>query len=169
MKHVEVVRRVKCYPRTMVNDYIPFYFGVRSPMLYKIKTGHEVTRLLQHEIIYLACQFEEITASDLQWCFTDGNAACYISEFYRSVDEIDKLDWRSIDAEEWTDNNKDGDHDRMRKKHSEFLVRDHVPVQYIKRIVVLTKDRKTFVEDLLAHYGLPIDVHLDTKYKYYYR
>jgi hypothetical protein len=160
---------VKCYPGMMVNDYIPFYFGVRSPMLYKIKTGHGVERLPQHEIIYLACRFKEITDSDLQWCFTDGNAARYISKFYRSVDDIDKLDWRSIHAEEWTDNNREGDHDRMRKKHSEFLVKDHIPVQYIKTLVVLTEDRKVYAENLIAHYGLPITVHLDTKYKFYYR
>lgn len=24
---------VKCYPETVVNDYVPFYFSVRTPML----------------------------------------------------------------------------------------------------------------------------------------
>jgi hypothetical protein len=160
---------VKCYPDTMLNDYIPFYFGVRTPMLYKIKTGHGVAQLPQHEIIYLACRFQEITGSDLQWCFTDGNAARYISEFHDSVDDIAKLDWKSINAEEWTDNNQDGDHDRMRKKHSEFLVKDHVPIEYVKSIVVLTDARKAYVEELIVHYGLPITVYLDTKHKFYYR
>lgn len=33
-------RVVKCYPDTVVNDYVPFYFSVRTPMLYNIITGH---------------------------------------------------------------------------------------------------------------------------------
>lgn len=35
-------RVVKCYPDTVVNDYVPFYFSVRTPMLYNIITGHGV-------------------------------------------------------------------------------------------------------------------------------
>ena len=33
---------VKCNPVCVVNDYVPFYFGVRTPMLYKIATGYGV-------------------------------------------------------------------------------------------------------------------------------
>lgn len=160
---------VKCYPDTMVNDYVPFYFGVRSPMLYKIKTGNGVSRRAQNEIIYLACNFKELTDSELKWCFTDGNAAKYITDFYNDVSEIDNLDWKSINATEWTDNNSDGDHDRMRKKHSEFLVRDHVPVAFIKAIVVFTEVRKIQVEAVINKYGLNIEVHVDTMYKFYYQ
>lgn len=37
----EIIQRrdqtpVKCYPDTVVNDYVPFYFSVRTPMLYNI-------------------------------------------------------------------------------------------------------------------------------------
>ncbi len=32
-------RIVKCYPETVVNDYVPFYFSVRTPMLFNIITG----------------------------------------------------------------------------------------------------------------------------------
>ena len=160
---------VKCYPETTVNEFIPFYFGVRTPMLYKIKTGNGVARKPQNEIVYLACKFAEITSSDLQWCFTDGNAAAYITDFYNNVVDIDELDWRSIHATEWTDNNSDGDQDRMRKKHSEFLIKDHVPINFIRAIIVLTEERKQEVEALIKKYGLNIEVYLDTKYQYYYR
>jgi ssDNA thymidine ADP-ribosyltransferase, DarT len=168
IEHRDTVR-VKCYPQTTVNDYVPFYFGIRTPMLYKIKTGHGVQRRPQSEIIYLACSFLDLTNSSLQWCFTDGNAAKYITEFYNTVDKIHDLDWRSIDATEWTDNNSDGDHDRMRKKHAEFLVRGHVPVHFIKWVIVLTREMKAFVEKLIQIRGLNIKVHLDTEYKFYYQ
>jgi len=37
----EIIQRrdqavVKCYPATVVNDYVPFYFSVRTPMLFNI-------------------------------------------------------------------------------------------------------------------------------------
>lgn len=160
---------VKCFQDTVVNDYIPFYFGIRSPMLYKIKTGHGVLKRPQSEIIYLCCNFSELTSSDLQWCFTDGNAATYITEFYTDVEKIHDLDWRSINATEWKDDNADGDHDRMRKKHSEFLVKDYVPAKFVKAIVVFTEERRTFVQNLLQQKGLNIKLHLDNDYKFYYR
>ena len=46
-------RLVKCYPDTVVNDYVPFYFSVRTPMLYNIITGHGVPPSPQKDIIYL--------------------------------------------------------------------------------------------------------------------
>lgn len=159
---------VKCYPTTMVNEYVPFYFGARSPMLYKIKTGHGVPQIPQSEIIYLVCNFKELTESDLQWCFTDGNAAKLITDFFNCVEDIEKLDWHSIHAREWTDNNSDGDHDRMRKKHSEFLAKDHVPIKYVKAIVVYNEARKQQIENILQQNGVTIEVHVDNESKFYY-
>ena len=48
-------RIVKCYPDTVVNDYVPFYFSVRTPMLYNIITGQGVPRMEQRDIVYLCC------------------------------------------------------------------------------------------------------------------
>lgn len=160
--------QVKCYPGTIVNAYVPFYFGTRTPMLYKIKTGNGVPRRPQDEIIYLACNFKEISESGLQWCFTDGNAARTITEFYNSIDDLDKLDFHSIQSTEWTDNNSDGDHDRMRKKHSEFLVKDHVPVELIRWVIVLTNEKKQYTEALTQQYRLNIRVYIDDNFKFYY-
>ena len=159
---------VKCYPETFVNDYVPFYFGVRTPMLYKIVTGYGVARVPQEEIVYLCCEFVELTESDLQWCFTDGNAATRITNFYTDADDYALLDWKSIYAIDWTDDNSDGDHDRMRKKHSEFLVRGHVPVGFIKRIIVLTEEKKQVVNELIDQVGLKIDIYIGKKDKFYF-
>jgi hypothetical protein len=119
---------VKCFPNRTVNEFVPFYFGVRTPMLYKIKTGHGVTPRPQHEnYIYLCCKLSDITNSNLQWCFTDGMPPDILQIFILRFADLEQLDWKSIKATEWTDDNSDGDTDRMRKKHSEFLIRDHVP------------------------------------------
>jgi hypothetical protein len=160
---------VKCYPGTCVSQYVPFYFGIRTPMLYKIKTGHGVQQISQHEIIYLCCRFQEITGSGRQCCFTNGNAATSITKFYNEEEGHEKLDWKSIHSVDWSDNNADGDHDRMRKKHSEFLVKDHVPVEFIRTIVVLTEEKKRWAEQIIHEKGQQINVHLDNEYKFYFR
>ena len=82
---------------------------------------------------------------------------------------MDQLDWKSIHSTDWSDNNPDNDIDRMRKKHSEFLVKDHVPAEYIKGIIVYTEARRDFVQNLLNENEMAIPVHIDREYKYYYR
>jgi hypothetical protein len=159
---------VKCYPDSWVNDYVPFYFGVRTPMLYKIVTGHGVPKLPQEDIIYLCCKFSDLTQSSLQWCFTDGNAATSITRFYKEADEYVNLDWRSIHSVDWSDDNADGDHDRRRKKHAEFLVKGHVPVGFIKAVMVLTEEKKKLVEEQVQRLGLEITVYIDKERKFYF-
>jgi hypothetical protein len=59
-------------PNGVLGDYIPFYFGVCSPMLYRIKTGYGgVQQLPQREIIYLCCKLEDITQNEIIYFFTD--------------------------------------------------------------------------------------------------
>jgi hypothetical protein len=113
-------KKVKCYPKTMVNDYVPFYFAVRTPMLYNIHTGYGVDGQSQEDIIYLCCNVEKLTKGCSQWCFTDGNAAKLISDFYNDIADLNKLDWRSIDTTDFRDNNADGDPDRKRKSMQSF-------------------------------------------------
>ena len=64
---------VKCYPDSVVNDYVPFYFSIRTPMLYNIITGHGVPKKPQEDIIYLCCKLTELATDDFQWCYTNGN------------------------------------------------------------------------------------------------
>ena len=150
---------VKCDPTAVVNDYVPFYFGIRTPMLYKIPTGYGVPRIPQEEIVYLCCRFLELVECGRKWCFTDGNAATGITEFFTSQDDWTLLDWKSIFSEDWRDDNKDGDHDRMRKKHSEFLVKGHVPPVFIRALVVRTAQRAQEMRQLIDETGLKITVY----------
>ena len=43
------------------SEYIPFYFGPRSPMLYKIATGYDgIKKIPQTDIIYLVSRLDII-------------------------------------------------------------------------------------------------------------
>ena len=156
---------VKCYPDTVVNDYVPFYFSVRTPMLYNIVTGHGVPVRPQDEIVYLCCKLNELATEDFQWCYTNGNAAKAISKFFKKLNDIENnIDWRSIKTTDFRDENADGDEDRIRKKHAEFLVKDHVPLNFIKGIAVLNQTKKEQVEAILEALDLIIEVKIKTEY-----
>lgn len=157
-------RIVKCYPDTVVNDYVPFYFSVRTPMLYNIITGHGVPASPQKDIIYLCCKLSELATEGFQWCFTDGNAAKRFSKFSNNINHLEHLDWRSIKTNDFRDENADGDEDRVRKKHAEFLVKDHVPVGCINGIAVLNQTKKEQVESILEGLDLTIEVKIKTEF-----
>ena len=158
-------RTVKCYPKTVVNDYVPFYFSVRTPMLFNIITGHGVSANPQKDIIYIYCKLTELATEDFQWCYTNGNAAQAITKFYNELNDIENnVDWRSIRTNDFRDENEDGDEDRKRKKHAEFLVKDLVPVKYIKGIAVLNQTIKEQVESIIENFELTIDVKIKTEY-----
>lgn len=127
-------RIVKCYPDTCVNDYVPFCFSVRTPMLYNIVTGMGVPKRAQNEIVYLCCRLEDLVTKEFQWCFTNANAAEKITRFYNDLEDLNKIDWRSVNSTDFRNSNADGDEDRIRKKHAEFLVRSSVPTSKISEI-----------------------------------
>jgi ssDNA thymidine ADP-ribosyltransferase, DarT len=160
---------VTCFPGTMVNDYVPFYFAIRTPMLYNIYTSYGVVGHEQHEIIYLCCNVGQIIGSNLQWCFTNGNAAIIgITRFYNDTAELDNLDWHSIRTTDFRDDNADGDPDRKRKKHAEFLVRNHVPIEFIQSVVVYNQERHDYVAALVAQYNRNIAVRINPNNQFYF-
>lgn len=163
-------RKVKCYPETEVNAYVPFYFSVRTPMLYNIITGHGVPAYPQKDIVYVCCKLTDLATKDFQWCYTDGNAAKKISRFGNDLELLlNRIDWRSVDTKDFRDENEDGDEDRIRKKHAEFLVKDYVPKEYIQKIVVLNDAKKTEVLSIFEKLGIDyIEVLVNPKQKFYF-
>ena len=151
-------RSVICYPGTFVNNYVPFYFSVRTPMLLNIHTGHGVPQIHQSNIVYLGSPLVEVATDDLQWCYTNGNAAKLITRYFTSLDDINLIDWRSILTEDFRHDNSDGDEDRIRKKHAEFLIKDYVPKDRIKGIAVFNQDAANNVNAILQRIGSEIVV-----------
>jgi hypothetical protein len=95
---------------------------------------------------------------DFNWCFTDGNAAKRITRYYTSLAEIDSLDWPSIKTTDFSHDNADGDEDRIRKKHAEFLVRNHVPSNKIKGIAVYNQEARDRVLQIMQAQNLKIEI-----------
>jgi hypothetical protein len=116
-----------------LGDFIPFYFGVRMPMLYVIQNGGNFVEKasLPEEIIYLTCKISDIISSGILFYFSDGHATDCFTSFY-DQSQITKLsniiDWSAIKAQYWggTDNLE-----TKRKKQAEFLVGSDIEPKYL--------------------------------------
>lgn len=63
----------------------------------------------------------------------------------------------------------DSPYDRVRKKMSEFLVKEHVPGELIRGIIVKNPEALQRVTAMLGESLPGCKIKVDTKYEYYYR
>ena len=132
------VKQINIEPFGTFDDYIAFYFGSRSPMLYEIQNGYNgVVKRNPQEIIYLVTTFEKILESKMPYVFTDGHAYHSLSQFFNNPDGLNEVDWNTIKLKQWYDT--EDDPDRKRRKQAEFLVYKELPVGALGGIIVYTE------------------------------
>jgi len=120
-------------PSIILGDFIPFYFGIKMPMLYVIQNGGNFVEKATpaENIIYLACSINNIVQSCGVYYFSDGHATDSLTSFYdkTKINELPNIiDWDSIRAPFW------GGQENLnikRKKQAEFLVSDDLPANFI--------------------------------------
>jgi hypothetical protein len=107
-----------------LGDFIPFYFGVKMPMLYVIQNGGNfvIESTPPSKIIYLVCSVSRIIKNHPNYYFSDGHATDNLTSFYNKtrIYELPKIiDWNAVKASYW------GGQENLnikRKKQAEFLV-----------------------------------------------
>lgn len=120
-------------PTIVLGDFIPFYFGVKMPMLYVIQNGGNFVQQATppKDIVYLVCSINKIIKSGLTCYFSDGHATDHLTTFYddsKIKDLPNIIDWTAITTDYW------GGQENLnikRKKQAEFLVSDDIPVDDI--------------------------------------
>lgn len=156
---------VPCGPGGVLHDYVPFYFGARSPMLFTISMGNvEGFAGGQQSIVHLVSTVQAVQVAGLGIVFTDGHGIMAFTGFYDDLAQLDEVDWPLMNAHYWADT--DDDLDRKRRRQAEFLVHDRFPVRLIQGIGVINQQKKEETEALLAEFGLTIPV--ATKRGWYY-
>jgi len=154
-------------PGGTLGEYVPFYFGPLSPMLYNIKNGYSgVKQRPQKDIVYILCKLDDVTECCEDWCFTDGHAKKRFTEFYNDIDELSHVSWDIVVARYWSDTEED--YDRRRKKQAEFLVKDYVPAKCIFAIVNYNNTAADTVKEILTKLNLKIPVRVNPNGNYYY-
>lgn len=142
-------------PLGNLHDYVPFYFAPRSPMLYAIinQSGIE-----QEKIVYFMTNTETIEKLQLPFVFSDAHAIMRLTNFYDSVDHLEKIDWDVMKDIIWTD---DEEHpNRKAKRQAEFLVYEKVPLEACIGFAVINIKVQNEVMDILNanNFNFPIGV-----------
>lgn len=137
---------VPCGPGGSLHDYVPFYFGERSPMLYANHTGFAGSGG-QRPLIYLVSDVQRVVQGGCQWVFTDGHAEMLrgLTRAHNSIAALQGLDWVAIRARFWG-----ADAETKRKKQAEFLVYRFFPWTLVSEIVVLDAAMQAQVHGILA-------------------
>jgi hypothetical protein len=115
-------------PAITLGDYIPFYFGVKMPMLFVVQNGGN---FVEHatpasDIIYLACSIIRITKAYDDFYFSDGHATDSLTTFYDGsmIDDLPSIvDWRAVKAPYW---GGQVNLNVKRKKQAEFLISEDI-------------------------------------------
>ena len=151
---VQVSRRVKavpCGPGGTVHDYLPFYFGPRSVMLFKLKTGQVAGYSEgQEPLIYLVSTAQAVAEAGNGFVFTDGHGLANFTAWFTDLARLDAVDWPLLAAQYWNDTPQDND--RQRRKQAEFLVWRSLNWGQIGGIRVLNAAMKLRVEGILQQH-----------------
>jgi hypothetical protein len=145
-----------------LGDYIPFYFGTRTPMLYVIQKGFNgVVPTPAEEIVYCVSSVQKIIDLNQPFVFTDGHAIDSFSSQYAEADvqQLGTLiDWEAVNAMDWK---KDTDLDLKRRKQAEFLVLGDIPREAVLGFIVYNEEAKHRLRLLEV---LENQIHMSTKY-----
>lgn len=120
-------------PSIILGNFIPFYFGVKMPMLYVTQNGGNFVEKATpaEEIVYIACPINMIIKSENVFYFSDGHATDNLTTFYdrSKIYELPTLiEWTAIKAAFW------GGQENLnikRKKQAELLVENDLPPDFL--------------------------------------
>ncbi len=116
-----------------LRDFIPFYFGVKMPMLYVAQHGGNFVEraTASVDIIYLGCSLSKIISAKLNFYFSDGHATDMLTSFYdkSKINElVNIIDWEAVKTSYW---GGDENLNIKRKKQAEFLVSGDLSPDFI--------------------------------------
>ena len=121
-------------PTIVLGDFIPFYFGLRMPMLFVVQKGGNMVAQATppQDIVYLKCSLSEVAAQCSEFYFSDGHGTSAYTTFYdqtRISDLPTIVDWNAVKVRDWS-----GEENRnlKRKMEAEFLVRGDISTHLLK-------------------------------------
>lgn len=126
-----------------ISNYIPFYLGPRSPMLYVIQHGYNgVSRVEPEKIVYCVIRLDDLVNNDIDCIFTDGHVLSALTLFYKK-DKLPQINhfvkYDDVYSTQW---NSEVDLDLKRRKEAELLVKNDLPIRFICGYVVYNEIAK---------------------------
>ncbi|MCH7871628.1 MAG: DUF4433 domain-containing protein [Planctomycetes bacterium] len=146
------VERIPCGPRGTIHDYVSFYFGYLSPMMFQLKTGRVPGYSDgQEPLIYLVTTAQAVQAAGVDYVFSDGHGIAVFTNWFDDLADLDKVDWSMVEQRYWSDNVNDMD--RQRRKQAEFLIHGTCDWVLISEIAVIDGSMKARVDAILADFA----------------
>lgn len=128
-----------------LGDFIPFYFGIKMPMLYVAQNGGNFVEkpTLAEDIIYIGSSLESIISNGNEFYFSDGHATNMLTSFFdkSKINElVNIIDWTAVKSSYW------GGAENLnlkRKKQAEFLVLGDISPKHIIGFVCYNNTAKS--------------------------
>jgi hypothetical protein len=139
-------------PGGTVHDYVPFYFGPRSPMLLRLHTGRVAGYTQRQDpLVYLLSSVQMVAGADCQFIFSDGHGLANYTSWYANIADLGNVDWTTVYANRWNDTVDDMD--RQRRKQAEFLIYQCCSWTLIDSIAVVNSSIQSEVEAVMARHA----------------
>lgn len=127
-------RDVPIGPGGTLSDYIPFYFTPFSMMMYNINTGYNgIQQVPNSDIAIVAAKLRDLADASLSFVFTDRHAYLRTAQFYSSLDDLDKIDWKILQQRDFK--RSVDDPEKTDRYQAEALIYQHLPVELLTGIV----------------------------------
>ena len=135
--------RSQSFGNITLGDFIPFYFGVRMPMLFVIQRGLNGVKMVSPEnVVYITCKLSDIIQSGITCYFSDRHAIDAFALFY-DLQKITNLptiiNWEAVKSSYW---GGEENLETKKQKEAEFLVADDIPPQYLYGFVCYNETAK---------------------------
>tara|TARA_B100000131_G_scaffold197096_1_gene189417 strand:+ start:445 stop:1092 length:648 start_codon:yes stop_codon:yes gene_type:complete len=130
-----------------IHDLVPTYLTPRTPTLY-------ARRDIQNDIFF--CIIKSFVLCGRDFAFSDGNAGSSATNFFYSLNQLDKIPMDVIRAESWTDFP-----DGKRQRNAEFLIYPSIPIGEVWRIAVNNNELKNVIHRKISERGLNTEISID--------
>ena len=158
---------ILCGPGGTIHDYVSFYFGPRSPMLFQLHTGWVPNYSEgQEPIIYLVSNAQAVHDSEAGYVFSDGHGIIALTNWFDDPDDLNQVDWNTVNLRYWADDVDDMD--RKRRKQAEFLVHEFCDWSLIETLAVINKKMRTRVEEIMDGFSRNVCREVVIKRNWYY-
>lgn len=147
-----------------VHDFVPFYFAKKTPMQLAVLHKKNVD---QQFIIYLSVSVLLMeTRPGAYYTSASANTEIpptFFAGNYQS-DQLDQLDWPTIDNGRWGYD----DDDQKHRKMAELLLPDHVPLCEINQIVTFNRSVSDCVRQIFQSKGVTPPSVVEAGWEHYY-
>jgi hypothetical protein len=149
-------RQVPVPPGGTLSDYVPFYFTPWSIMLYKIVTGHGITKRERRDIVFFVSSLPRLREQGVPCVFTNKHAYVADTDFLVATDDLANIDWDLLRSKDFKTD--DADPGKQARYQAEALVHRHVPVSAFLGLACYDRNVKTDLEARMAEAGVSLRV-----------